>query len=229
MIHVVEEPSLAPVRPAAPAADRLTSQSGAYAELDGPPDAETIKVFSTGQELLFEYDPATGKTRVNIPTGDLEIVTQQGDIEFASAGNVRFRGQSIEMAARWGIRLAVLDVLGRILSSAMLQPRRMKFSSPQIGITGQRADIQVEETRYTGKKCVARIGSLRLIVDRLETVANCAVEKAKNVYRTVTGLLQVRAGRKRTVVDGSYHLKANAANLKAKESFKIDGEKIHIG
>ena len=111
--------------------------------------------------------------------------------------------------------MGIADAIGRILSAVALQPRRIKLTSPEVAVTAQRGEMQIEETRYTGKKCIGTFGYARLIFGKLETVANCVVEKAKNVYRTVTGLTQLRTGRMRTKVDATWHFKSNKAYLKA--------------
>ena len=64
---------------------------------------------------------------------------------------------------------------------------------------------------------------------RLETEAQTVVSKAANVYQTVEDLTQLQTGRMRTLVEGSCHLKARDAFLKAEQDFKVDGEQIHLG
>ena len=69
----------------------------------------------------------------------------------------------------------------------------------------------------------------RWIVDRLETLAGTVVEKAKNAYRTVERLAQLKTGRMRTLVDETYQFKSKKAFLKSEDDFKIKGDKIHLG
>jgi len=140
--------------------------------------AEPERVYSAHRELLFEYDPAAGKTRVNIARGSLELATQDGDICLDSARSVRIKGRAIDMCAN---------------------------------------DLTVRTART------------RWITDRLETFAKTMVEKARNVYRTVSQLVQTRSGRMRTLVDDTYQLKSKRAYLKSQEDFKVKGEKIHLG
>jgi hypothetical protein len=70
---------------------------------------------------------------------------------------------------------------------------------------------------------------ISLVAPRLETRAETVVTKAANVYETVEELAQLQAGRMRTLVKGSCHLKARDAFLKAEQDFKVDGEQIHLG
>ena len=81
----------------------------------------------------------------------------------------------------------------------------------------------------TSRRLNAKVGYGRLVFDRLETITDTLVEQAKNVYRTVAQLTQLRTGRMRILVDETYQFKANKAFLKAEDDFKIKGEKIHLG
>ena len=208
---------------------RITSTAGAYAEVHGPAEAETLRVFSRAGEMIFEYDPQSNRTRVCVPSGDLEFNVPQGNIEFHSAREIRFRGESVDMAGRSGIRLAILDGIGRALSAVMLRPRQLKLDSPAVGVIAGRADVRVQEASCTGRRFLARFGFARLVLGKLESLSDCIVENARNVYRTVEELTQLKTGRLRTLVDSSSHFKANKAYFKTTEDFNVDGEKINLG
>jgi len=89
--------------------------------------------------------------------------------------------------------------------------------------------IRGDSIEINSKKLNANIGYVRFVFDRMETVVNTLIEQAKNVYRNVTQLTQLRTGRMRTLVDETYQFKANKAFMKAEDDFKIKGEKIHLG
>jgi len=218
-------------RSAAASADpqRLTAAHGAYAELAGSALAETLRVFSHRGELLFEYDPVGSKTRLNVPAGDLEIAADAGSIGFVAAHDVRFHAQSIEVTGQNGIRLAIGRAIGKMLSAVSLRPGGVEMSAPDVAVTAKHGRVHVEKARCTGKRCDILFGHFRLAADKLETVAETVIDKAKNVYRTVKGLFQTKSGRVRTVVESTFHLKAENAHLKTSEDFKVKGEKIHLG
>jgi len=76
----------------------LRTGNGACAVLADPEKgSETLRVYSSRHELIFEYDPAGEKARVNIARGSLELRTEDGDIELCSAQTVRIDGRTIEM------------------------------------------------------------------------------------------------------------------------------------
>ena len=83
--------------------------------------------------------------------------------------------------------------------------------------------------RYTGQRFEGTLESAKFVANRLETVARRIVEKAKDVYRQVENLNQVKAGRMRTLVDGAYRVKAGRTALKSDGDTKIDGKKIYLG
>jgi hypothetical protein len=95
-------------------------------------------------------------------------------------------------------------------------------SANAVQISGHAIDIN-------SKKLIANVGYAKLVFNRLETIADTLVEQAKNVYRTVIQLTQLRTGRMRTLVDETYQFKANKAFMKSEDDFKIKGEKIYLG
>ncbi len=182
------------------AKDRLTLTSGARAEVAESPEEEKLKVFSKEGGLIFEYDAKTGKSRVDIPVGDLEVVTKDGNIDFISEKDIRFFSKN----------------------SIDLKSRKM-------GMTADRGEIHLEDTQYTGKTVAGRIDTVKLVMKRCETIAETMIEKAKNVYRTVEKLSQLKTGRLRTMVKETSQFKSRKAFFKADEDFKIKGDKIHLG
>lgn len=150
---------------------RIALPNGAYAQAAGLPERRTLQVFSPRQELLLEYDAATGKTRVNLESGNLEFVTRQGDIAFHSGQNIRFQGQAIEMQGQ----------------------------------------------------------QIKLVARRLETLAETILTHARNVYKAVEELTQLRTGRLRALIRATCHLKSKNAYLNAAEDFKVNADNIHLG
>lgn len=208
----------------------LVLKNGTIAEITEDSDFEKLQLRTNTGELIFEHNPETGKSRVNLQSGDLEFVTQKGDISFRAAGDIRFMSkQAIEMQSQIGVSLMTTDIWGKILSSLTLYSKKLSFQSPLIGMTAQKADLNIEESNYSGAKFVGRIGHSKLISQKVETLANDIFEKAKTVYRSVEGLTQLRTGRMKTMVEASYHLKSKNAFLKTEEDFKVKAEKIHLG
>ena len=208
---------------------KIALSGGTQAEAASRPEEQTLRVFSPKKELLFEYDEKNGRARVNMEAGDIEFVTQNGSITFASSREILFHGRSIGLTSMRGVCLGVMDALGKLRSALTLQPGTAKVSSPQVDIEAERGNFQVENVRYAGQKLLSKIGQAKLKIDRLESTAATVIARAKNVFQTVEQLSQVKAGRMRTLVDKTFHFKSKKAYLKSEEDYKIKAEKIHLG
>jgi len=64
---------------------------------------------------------------------------------------------------------------------------------------------------------------------KFEVTTNRIVEKARDVYRWISGIFQVKAGRMRTSVEEDYHLRAGTTTLKARGDVNVDGQSINLG
>jgi len=71
--------------------------------------------------------------------------------------------------------------------------------------------------------------SARLRLGKLETVVGRLIERARNVYRRVDELAELRAGRVRTLAQGLLQLAGATAALTAKGVVRVDGQKIELG
>jgi hypothetical protein len=196
------------------AENRLELSCGVKAEIAGTPDAEVLRIVSGEGGLLFEYDSATGKSRVNAPSGDLEFHSEKGGIVFTSAKS---------------IRMNTSGDAGDCRAAITLNAGRMDLTSAEIGISTGKGDFQIHETRYAGDAFSGNVDTVRLVMNRFESAAATVMQKAKNIYQTVEELAQVHAGRMRTLVDATWHMKSRRTFLKAEEDVKIKGEKIYLG
>jgi len=212
-----------------PGSDKLEIDNGAYAMLDETSGSPALKLFSRRNELLIEYDPGSEKARINIDSGDLEFVTRNGDIVFNSANNIQLKGQSIELSGRSRIRLGVIDTIGQFVSSFSLRSCKTSLSSARLAITAQQGEFQLKESRFVSSKFLGKVEDSKLIVGKLSTIANTITENAKNVYKTVEQLSQLKTGRMRTLVESTFHIKAKKTYMKSQEDFKVKAEKIHLG
>jgi hypothetical protein len=70
---------------------------------------------------------------------------------------------------------------------------------------------------------------VRVSANRLEVLAETVFERLSEVTRWVKGTFQLRVGRLRTRVDGTYDVGAGRIVERARRDVKIDGEKIHLG
>jgi len=71
--------------------------------------------------------------------------------------------------------------------------------------------------------------SVRIAADKLEVVARSVFERFAHATRWVKETFQIRSGRLRTRVDGTYDVKADRIVERARGDVKIDGEQIKLG
>jgi hypothetical protein len=166
-----------------------------------------LRIAAGDGTLLLEIDASAERVRVVAPTGALEVATEEGDLALRSRGAVRIDGTEVHLGARASLHLR----------------------SPALEVAAARGEFQVVEGRYIGARFVAALESARLCVQRLETLAHTVVSRARNVYRTVAELVQLRAGRLRTLVSGTSYHKSRRSLQKADEDFKVDADRIHLG
>ena len=208
----------------------LTLQDGASAKLDNKFDTEKLHFNSKSGELIFEYDTKSGKSRVNIANGDLEIITAKGKMDFISAGDINFSSkQSVNFQSDQEIKLHTNNSIGQNLSSISLINKKIEMSSSDLNINSQRSQFYMDNTKYIGNEFSGKIKNVKLIMVKLESISNTILQKAENIYQTVKGLTQFKTGRMRTLVDSTFHLKGKKVFIKAEEDFKVKGEKIHLG
>ena len=152
-----------------------------------------------------------------------------GRWRWRAAGSVAIDAGAVTGRSRSGIGLAVEGEDGATQSVLALDGGTARLTAPTLDFAARQASLQAEETRYAGRSLLAQVASLRLVAGRVETIARTVVEKTRNLYRAVEELLETRAGRVRSRVDGTYHLKARDAVVRAERDVDVDGEKIRLG
>lgn len=86
------------------------------------------------------------------------------------------------------------------------------------------------ELRLTSGTAVKIAGpEVEVEAGRLELRARSLIQRALDAFQSVRNLFEVRAGRARTVVEGSHYQKAERSYLLAEKEVKIDGERINLG
>lgn len=216
--------------PVAAESREISLRNGARAEVEVEGDSESLRVYSEEGRLLFEYDPARGRSRVDLPDGDVQFVSRRGRIDFIAARGVGFFSrESIELMSAEGVKLAAANALDKTFSVLEVGKRKIDLKSDQLEVSARRGAVEIERAEYRGGRLATTLEVVRLVAERSESVVGTAIEKAKNVYRRVEQLSQLETGRLRLLVNDLYQLKSRNAIVKADETVKIDGDKIHLG
>ena len=99
VVGIISKPAPAPI--GQPSLDReIVTSTGVAATLNKVDDQELLNIHSSDGELLFSYDAKNNTTRVIIPKGDLQLATEEGNIELNSAKAVNISGQSVKLESK---------------------------------------------------------------------------------------------------------------------------------
>lgn len=209
---------------------RLTTSSGVSAEcVMNAGGQETLRVLSPRNDLLFEFDAATGSTRVAIPEGPLELSAGRGDLILRSTGTVRVQGETVELHARSRLALSVSRSLAAVGTWLQMIPDRLNLGSDRVEFSAKQGEATVTRARVRCDSVSTEATQYRLQAEKIETVAETVIERSGNVYQTVRDLVQTQTGRLRTYVAGLSHFRSKRAYFSSEESFNVDGEKINLG
>ncbi|NOZ51721.1 MAG: DUF3540 domain-containing protein [Gammaproteobacteria bacterium] len=211
-------------------ADRMVSTTcGALARVTQKNNEECLQVEDERGQLLFEYRPGQGTGVLSMPEGDLALHAPKGNIQLVSGKSVVCSsiGPMVFESAS-GIDLCVKTNKAKS-TSVRLFNNTLGLSSERLGVQAQNANIQIEKANYYGKTINGTVEYAKWVYQKLENIVERLFERARNVYRHTEELHQTKAGRMRTLVDGDYHLKSEAIDVRAEETVKIDGKKIHLG
>lgn len=95
-----------------------------------------------------------------------------------------------------------------------------------IGVLDRAGDLRIRVPSgrlvLEGESVEIRAGVLHLLAERM-------FQKARELYQWVAGVLQIRSGRMRTLVDSSYHVKAQRTYVKGEAEVNINGDSINLG
>lgn len=221
MLHALESPI------AAETARNLRSDSGAAVEVAETAEGERLRVRDSAGAILFEYDPASGRSVLRVPEGNLSVETQ-GVLDLVGARGVRIAsGGPVSIESATAVQAGVTR--GGVFAGLRALPERLVLSGRRLAVAAARADLDLEHARYRGADVDATVGEVRVHAHKLETVAERVISRARNVFERVEKLKQLRVGRLRTLVDDSIDFRAKSATLVTQKEVRIDGERIHLG
>jgi hypothetical protein len=144
---------------------RLVARSGASVSLvEGERGAERIQVRDAQARLVFELDPATGRTVLTVPAGDLTLAAS-GNVELVAGGALRLRGgEVLDLSAdrgRMRFQEATLDA-GRVsatVTDARMVIDRLETAAGRIFESARSVFRKIEDLHQV------RAGRSRTVVD----------------------------------------------------------------
>lgn len=117
--------------------------------------------------------------------------------------------------------------------------RQKRYAIGVLHATGKvalafRGDVEVRAVdghlRLTGDRGVSMEGpAVEVHTSKLKVIADSLVERFDSVYRRVSSLLHVHAGRTHTAVDGPSDTQAESVTILTKDVVTINGKQIQLG
>jgi len=208
---------------------RIDIDQGSYAEVSATPAGNSVQVFSAADDLLFEFQPALNRIKLYTDAPNLEVENRTGDLSLRTAGRMRLQAQSIEMDSRYRIEMGLAHAPGTKQARVSLERNQVSLEGEKACINATRGDFRFAELKYTGKRFIGKLAHASITAFRLETTARTMICKARNAYQKVEQLAQLSAGRVRTLVKATYHVKAENTIMKADKDYKVNADKIHLG
>ncbi len=171
---------------------------------------------------LPAYQPSIGD-RVLVQCGDTGrhyivgvVHAAHGPTLATDAGaSTTIEAERIALRDADGSLLAVYDATsGELILSA---PEHLKLRSPQGRLS---IDAQTLSVRATVAEWA--VGQWELSAERI-------VERARDAFHTVQGILETRAHRARTLVERTLEVTARRTSVTSREDTRIDGKRVLLG
>lgn len=212
-----------------PTVRRVTTSSGATAEVVKEDDKEKICVRDKRGQLLFSYDADSGLGTLTIPDGDLRVAAPRGNIDLLAGKRIRLAAvEDIDISSHSSVQLQCRQQ-GAKASRMLLTNGRIDTRSERLSMSAKRADLSFSSTRYVSETLLATVEHAELVLGKLDTIAQRVRQRSKELFQQVQGLHQVRAGRFRAIVEDSLDMRGRSTTIEADEDVRINGNKINLG
>lgn len=198
----------------------LRASDGVHASLSE--DGDRLLVRDSAGAVLFVHDARTGRSTVET-RGDLSLHAPRGDLELVASGAVRVAAERVELHGEETVRLTRGGD-----AAVALDPRGAHVSAPALDVTAARGRISLKDAVFASERLETAVTKARHLVGVVEVRAERILEQAKNVYREVEELSQLKAARVRTVATGTFSVLSKRATVKAEDDLALMGDKIHL-
>jgi hypothetical protein len=183
--------------------DELAAADGSAVSIRPGSTGETLETRDRSGQLLFEYQPATGRAIVHLPGLGLEFRSVDGRLELVCDRPLTIRSEgTVEIQGERGTNLSCGP------SSLRVGPEALELDAPV-------ARVRVDEARVACGKVEQSLGRV--------------ITWAKQVYERVEELLHVRAGRIRTEAEQGHLIQASQARVQAEGDVHVQGRTINLG
>ncbi|MCB9596903.1 MAG: DUF3540 domain-containing protein [Sandaracinaceae bacterium] len=191
------------------------------------PRADPRRVHDRSGRLLFEYDPVEHRAVLHVPDGDLVLRVPEGQLELEARDGVSIRSpEEVRVESGRGVRVEASHPAGA--AHVEVTPGEVSVFGSLIRAAGRRAELAVTEAVLRAEELESRTRRSRIVAEVIDTRAGRIVERARDSYREVERLAQVRAGRLRFAAEKAAQMVGDTLLLKARKTAKVKGERIHL-
>lgn len=178
--------------------------------------ANTVEIQDADGRPLVSYDPSTGQATVHLAGADLAVRAKDGRIELTSDQDIVLRSaRTVEIDGRRGVRIQGDRTTFKLGRRSVLEAPSLEARIENVQFSGERVEA-------TAKDAVFSWGRLRQVADRW-------FQFARDMYQRIEAALDTQAGRMRTSVDRTYHVRSDQMRFLAREEVRIDGKTINMG
>ncbi|WP_437784293.1 DUF3540 domain-containing protein [Sorangium sp. So ce1097] len=210
----------------------IQTAEGATASAEG----STIAIRDASGAVAVTYDAATGAARVAAPAGDLTLAAPRGkvvveaatDVELRARRDVRHRaGRRVASEAGHGGEAGERGEAGE--PGLVVERAAVRVAAAAVDVTSERASLHTTEATVLAERIATTAAQIAATAGRIEIQAERLIERARDAYRDVDGLLQTRARRARSLIREAYQLVSERTSMVSKKETSIDGERVLLG
>jgi len=114
--------------------------------------------------------------------------------------------------------------------------RKLDLKGHDIALDSKKLDLRslcgkasINDFTFLGQVFHGNINAVKIVSKTVMSITERLIRKARESYRWIENLEQVKVGRLRYLARESLYLKGKRSSLMAETKVKIDGEKIHLG
>lgn len=213
----------------------IRTAEGATASAEG----STIAIRDASGAVAVTYDAATGAARVAAPAGDLTLAAPRGkvvveaatDVELRARRDVRHRaGRRVASEVGAGGERGEVGAGGEAGEPGLVVERAaVRVAAAAVDVTSERASLHTTEATVLAERIATTAAQIAATAGRIEIQAERLIERARDAYRDVDGLLQTRARRARSLIREAYQLVSERTSMVSTKETSIDGERVLLG
>ncbi|XYH93255.1 DUF3540 domain-containing protein [Sorangium sp. So ce1128] len=201
------------------------------------PSLETGVVRGTASGLLVELGGGPVLARraksclVAPDAGDRVLCATDGDQVFVLAVLEGEAGATTRIVAEGDLKVQATGRLGLGAGDQIeiAAAREVGLFTGKLQIRAQAAAAAIEELGLVGRSLDAHLQKAVVVAERIETRADRLVQRAKQAFRFIEALEQVRAGVFDLRAEGLAAVRGENTIVAARTLAKLDGEQVKIG